>query len=349
MEEEASITYYKVSKCGYYATERARTADYGGLAVTMQQLQAWAQNLRFSDTKTFEHTEGNAEHSGVYLLGVHGGDDMWLLGLWNESVVSDGQFASVRANSRPGAAELVFTEQEPGTIPGFATYFMVIPSHNLIAGVRFNRPLYGHAAMRAYLNGFLQTRSPHAVVERVMQGGELQVNIQGYRRNLENPQSLPEPAFPRFKSDPWHLPEKVDELVRNAHQVARVFRTAKLSMQVHDQASVFQQMLGLCGLRNKAAPTHPVKVRYHLDTTFTQEELRGVIQEWQASPANTRFDDLGFAYRGDLTTIHWLSGVVAKQSLVLNVERDNHEIINPASLLAALTRARAEILRTVLP
>jgi len=344
MAEAVTITFYKVTKCGYYAGDRDSDFQFGTLAGLMPQLATWGRPLTLGQRKTFEPTAGVEDQHGTYLLDVVGRNDLWVLCLWNESATTNGNVASVRDDSQFGHAEVVLTKLAEGTIPGYATYFMVIPSLGYIAGVRFDRMVYGHQSMRDYLQGFLDSRSPHVVTSSVQHGREIEVEIVGYRNGPADP---PAALRPKFRTHLHGLPGPRDELLRNVHRIKRIVRKTKLSLRTTDNTTLFQGMLQQLGLRDRAAPAQPVKIRYHVDTTLTADELRTIMDTWDTEHARGGYDDVGFAYQGDLASFHWLSHSVPRSELELDVTRDNAEVVNASSLLDALELHRAQILRDV--
>jgi hypothetical protein len=344
MAEAATITFYKVTKCGYYAGDREHDYKFGSLAGLMPQLAAWGRPLTLGQRKTFEPSEGEHDQHGTYLLDIVGRGDLWVVTLWNESPAVDGSVASVRDNSQLGQAEVVVTPLEEGTIPGYATYFMVIPSLSYVAGVRFDRLVYGHQAMRDYVQGFLDSRSPHVVTTRHEHNGEIEIEITGYR---ERPADEAEPLKPKFRTQLHVLPGPTDELIQNVHRIKRVARKTKLSLRTVDNTTLLQGLLQQVGLRDRAAPVQPVKIKYHVDTVLNEDELRTIINAWEAGHQRGGYEDVGFSYEGDMAKVHWLSHSVPRSELDLDVQRDNKEVVNAASLLDALERHRDQILRDV--
>lgn len=340
MIEEATITFYRVFKCGYYENQGANGHRFGDLATVMQQLQAWAAPLTLGQRKTFDPVD--EEFEGTYLLDIQGAGDLWVLTMWNELLTADGAVAAIRDDSRLGAAEVVETEIEEGTIPGYASYFMVIPSRNYIAGVRFDRRAYGQLAFRHFVESFMSSRSPFAVTRTAQVAGELDIEVLGYSRRPTDP---PSALTPLFRTGVHNLPGQLDDIRAHVTSIARVATKAKLDFRSQERMDFFKGLLTQVGLRERQNPVQPVKIRYHVDVNLSLDELNRIIDTWRENGNRGGASDIGFAYSGDLQKFHWLSKSICRTTVGLDVERANAEVVDAASLFGQLTTHMQHILR----
>jgi len=341
MPESANVLFYEVTRCGYYSTNRSTGLQFGSLAEILPQIRSWAAPLQLGQRKTVDVREEGGP-LGTYLLDIRESPDLWVVSLWNETETTDGNYAALRVNQQIGDTDVVLTPQPAGTIPGYATYFVVMPSRSLIAGVRFARPGYNFAALDSFMRGFLTTRSPCVATETVDVGIGLEVAVVGYRRPGD---PTPLPLTARFRTRMRSLPGDEEELIQNVDRISKIERKATLTMRSEENRTFFQSVLGQLGLRDHAMGTNNVKVRYGIDATLTELELRQMIAEWRANHGDQGYDDLGFAYRGATNDVKWLDGIRSKAEIDLEIRRDNAEVINAESILTEVGRCSAEILR----
>lgn len=345
MSEDARITFYKVTQCGYF--RRANDVpEFGGFTQALEDLQAWSRDRPLGHTKTFEVTEDSG-HLGVYLLDVRKarGQNAWLLSLWNESASTDGAIASVMPASTVGSPRVVMNDVAPGSIPGFATYFFMLPDEQLIAGIRFQHKVYGHIPMRNYLRGFLQTASRHVVYA----DGDA-VEILGY---AEKQGGEPRNLFPRFVSHIYATQGEHQMLRERATSIAKVVRKTVLQTKVAPQRALWQKMLDRAGLGEPSSRPSDVRVQYAMQVDLTKDDVTRLIADWQAEvgaaadqggDVETEWEDIGFVLRGDANT-YWLSHATARDRLQLDVRRDSPEVVNAEWLLGELVRHQTMLLK----
>lgn len=88
-----------------------------------------------------------------------------------------------------------------------------------------------------------------------------------------------------------------------------------------------------------------VDIQYQLEVNgLTPAEVRGIASEWQESEMDDA--DYGFVLQGESAT-HWLGHEYARDTLQLDVARENTELVRPASLLTELARYRTHLMTLV--
>lgn len=345
MRERAGICWYRIHKCGYYPTQRATEAQFGSLPQVLVDLQQWGRNKQLAETQTFGAiaAEGEAEQLPVYLLDIRGSQDNWLLTLWNQTPSTQGQVASIPTDAVVGRAGVVMNELAPNTIPGYATYFYFVPSLSAVAAVRFQHMVFGHAAMRHYMSGFVRLGTRHVCWSEVP-NADGATEILGY---AAGPTDQPADFIPYFKSEVMRQGGERELLVHKARQIRKVIRKTELQNGRQSDRAMWQKLLQRAGM--VAAPEAPPSVRleYELPARFEPDEMRALQARWDTESSNMEeWDDVGFVLQGE-STPYWLSKSVARGSHELDVDRDNVEVVNPQSLLDQLIAHRAVITASI--
>lgn len=341
MSESAGICWFRVRKCGYFRSSRSAQPEFGGLIGTLTDLLQWSQGKQLAETQTLgqDAGEGEAEQLPVYLLDVRGRRDNWLITLWNQTPAVEGQVASVRRDAVVGRADVVMNDLAPGTVPGFATYFYVVPSLNAVAGIRFQHLAFGHLGMRRYLSGFVRQYTRH-VVWSDAPGPEGGLEILGY---AESPNDEPGHLIPYFKSEILKQGGERELLVRRARDVRRVVRRSLLQSGRRPDRALWQNLLHRVGLADPPAAPPTVRLEYDMSVRLEPAEMRTLANQWDEESADAEdWEDIGFLLRGEQSP-RWLSKSVARLKIDLEVARDSAEIVNPESLLAQLVRHRDAI------
>ncbi len=158
--EDLTVHFYRVERCGYYA-RRKPEALCGELLELIPELHGWVsqKKKRIADTATYR-PDAKGTYLASYCIDSHHYDPSadHLMTLWIETeLTEDNNFASVSGTSLVGSPKV---KKEPvglGDIPGIPAYFWILPSHNLIATVRFRKQLMHVSDFRRYLRGYLES------------------------------------------------------------------------------------------------------------------------------------------------------------------------------------------------
>lgn len=333
--EQATITFYTLSQCGYYKRGHARTPLFGDIATSLGHLAAWSGGKPLVQTKTHD-PHPNAHALPAYLKDVSSRSGAWLLTLWNEAANTDGTVASINGAVPATQAQVSQMSAGAGHIPGHATYFWFLPAEGLMATVQFQHPVAGVYALNKYMQGFLQRWSPYAVhAPPSVAGG---VVIAGYRQ-------LPTDAVanlrPAFHADIFKKRGEIEWLAARAASIRKVKKHAVLQMQLPDNRALFQKMLANAHMVQQPVLKQEVEVQYEFPVSgMTEQEFRLIVAEWTAENGD---DDYGFVLAGEAGKVRWLGRSFARDTLSLNVVRENVEIVSPQSLLSELHRHKTAL------
>lgn len=335
MVETAKITLYNVKRCGYY-TGRGTQPLFGDLTQVLPALQRWVEGKQLAATKTYEPAE-DSPLLPAYLMGMDSFRGSYLLTLWNQVPDTDGQMPSVSADSQVGHAEVHMNEIEPGSIPGFASYFWIDPQAGTVASVKFHHLLGGVHQFNHYLQGYMRSSSPWCVYEDP--AGDEDLRLVGYRAAAaDDPQDL----FPRFQATMVTKRGPRQELLDNVSNITKVHRKTVLKLNRPEPVAVFQRLLRLAGLSGVPAHRDQVKLAYEMPVQLTRDELEEIIDSHDAEDFTSDWEDVGLQLRGE-ANVKWLNRAIARDDFDLDVERDNAEVVNGPSLARELWRNRAAI------
>jgi len=328
--EEAKITFYTLRQCGYYKRGFARAPVFGDIADIFGHLANWSGGRPLVQTKT-HNPHPNAHALPAYLKDVSKLGSAWLLTLWNEAANTDGTVASINGAVPSSRAKVSEMTAGAGHIPGHATYFWVLPAENLIATVQFQHSVTGVYALNKYMQGFLQRWTPYVVHTAPNATGG--VDIAGYRQLPSDPVANLRPAF---QADIFKKRGEIDWLAARAGDIRKMKKQAVLKMQLPDNRALWQRLLADAHLTSQPLTTQEVEVQYEFPISgMTEQEFRVIVAEWEAENGD---DDYGFVLSGEAGKVRWLGRAYARDTLSLNVDRENIEIVNPESLLRELQR-----------
>ncbi|MDP3479436.1 MAG: hypothetical protein Q8R88_06670 [Desulfoprunum sp.] len=343
MPEEAKLNFYSINRCGYYR-HGTQEAILGNLPGVLTQLRTWATRPGFplESTCTFSLNENGGDSLRVFcfdILANNANGDCFLT-TWNETPSSKGKVPSVTGNQPVGAAEVHLNEIEEGTIPGYATYFWLIPELNVFSTIRFQHLLNGQQNLVRYLNGFLEKHSDHAVINQV--DGDT-AEIIGYREDiLSEVQEL----YPSFRAKLLRKSGEVDLIRQKRANIRKLIRKSTLDLQIEEEQSLMRSLLQKLGIiQGENNGNQKLNVKYSFPYTPSADEINSIIEN-AFEEGMSWTNDVGFQFVGK-SEIIWLSNSIVKRDINLNIERDNDEIVNLTSLATQLTAQRNVIANIV--
>lgn len=164
--EEAKVTFYRFDKCGLfeYGAEKSKL---GELPDFLNQLMVWVQRngkpLDETCTYAIEESE-DVSRTFCYDIVKNGVTGDFLLTTWNETPSYEGKVAAVNSKGKFGEAKVEFTKLPKDSIPGYATYFWIVPSKNVFASIRFQHVLNGKKNFDKYFKEFISKFSGYVVL-----------------------------------------------------------------------------------------------------------------------------------------------------------------------------------------
>lgn len=337
--QDARVTFYTAAKCGFYKRGE-KEPSFGGLADTFQQLANWSNGLALSLTKLTDPAP-DADTMPVYVLEMRPCGNDWILACWNEVPSADGNITSVSKDSIVGAPQVHLNEVVENSIPGYATYFWVIPDKNVVASIKFSDFTTGLKAMSAYANDFLALESTYAIDAVDAEGKPY---IAGYTDKADK---IATAAKPKFQLVTFNKKGRRAYLLENHAKIKRVLRVGRVTLENVVDRTTFQSLVRFIRgdlNRNSDVEVGVHSARVELQYTPTEEELKAMIEADDADDDGSRWEDLGFELNGEGSTI-WLNRSRASDTFALNVELGGSGVVKTEMLAQALHAQRDQILQ----
>lgn len=340
MQKTAKFMFYEITECGYY-TFKDRQHKLCTIKEAFSNLYAWIGSRKsIYETATFEPDEDSDDYN-VYCYEIEKRNS-FVLTSWNASPHTDGQIAAINGLAHVGASDVKTSNFPEGYIPGYETYFWIIPESRILVTIRFDRTNNGQNALCKYLVGFL-TRFSQYVVEVKNKKGETKTK---YGAPAEEPKTL----RPAFATKRRRLPGKIESIKARRAEITKVVQKTRLTPLVHaTDTALWQAVLAKLGLGAKVV--QPIVVDFDSEFAYTpsKEELEAIITQWEAQRGNQGSDDVGFRMRGNSNEIEWLGKCLAKGEVDLNVDINKQGIVKASSLLEALEEKQEWIINRAYP
>lgn len=335
--EEAKVTFYRFDKCGLfeYGVEESKL---GELRDFLNQLMSWVQRgdkpLDETCTYAIEESEDVSRTFCYDIVKNKIGD--FLLTTWNETPSYKGKVAAVNSKGKVGEAKVEFTKLPKDSIPGYATYFWIIPDENVFATIRFQHALNGKKNFDKYFKEFISKFSDYVVLGA---SEKSDFKIIGYAED-EDDEVLNLHAY--LKTSILRKPGQTDYIINNFQSIRKITRHNRLSPKLVNSQDLWQKALLGLGLKKQKKLNSEVNFSYEFSFKPSKGELTEMIEEWEANH-DSKWDDIGFTLIGEQNP-RWLSNSLARDTFELDVTRINDEVVDAKSILDQVTKNRDYIL-----
>lgn len=344
MQTDVKLWLYNFAKCGYFPFRGDTAPLFGGITQAFDALTSWTSGKQLGQTSTFTTKDGD-EGGGAYFLDIEkssNGD--FLVGIWNRLPGNKNNISSVGLGDVVGSASAEVTEIDLNRIPGYATYFWVMPSQQRIACVRVKHDSHGMDNFKRYMLAFLKFYNPQNVIlGPPVSTGE--ISVAGYRRDTTT-NDIVAGAFPKLSVKSIALAGDIAYLKANAGSIDKVLSKTTLSSESPADFKRWQKMFDLAKFFGTPPPLREeALVKLEFPMQFTPRQLDDAIKGWQKRSDGTDAtgeDDLGFHLRGG--EIRWLSKSQARVGYQMNLNWIDDELVDLKSLLSQLQVHRTAVL-----
>ena len=335
--ETAHFSFYKITHSGYYA--RGDEAPlFGSTQQVLEDLYNWSKNKKLIETKISEIDESDTS-SNTYLMDVQTKKNTWLITTWNETASTNGQVASVQAQSNVGNTTVHMNAVVKGSIPGYATYFWVIPDRNIFATIRFNHPYIAQKPFRSYIQKFMECYSRHVVVGKSTADSDYP--ILGYAFNeIDKPQKL----YPRFLTAMLKKSSNKQYLIENISRITKIIRKEELDLSQTETLKLWQKLLRSAHLSNPETQPILPKITFEVPFSPTADDIENIFI--LSEDDHSSWDDFGVKMRGE-SNVYWVSHDLSKVDVDLDITRLNLEVVKGSSLISAVLDNQEKIMTTV--
>jgi hypothetical protein len=322
MIEKASIRFHQVKSCGLYRA-RSRTPEIGSFTEIINNIYNWSNTggRLIQNTCTYEVNEDfDMDFLETYLVSMEHDPTSgnYFIAIWNRTHESGDSVYGLDPTTTVGNVNeraLHGSNLPAQSIPGYATYFWIIPSKNTIATITFGTPRTGMKSFSHWLKSFIKTESRYVRFDDNDQ-------FIGYAEGSNQPNSELEP---RFKRTLHKNPAKRDLIIRNRGYIRGVVRRINLDRAQPTHVGTVDKLLSLIGITNSNEQMpHEIPLTYELNYTPSEAELDLIITTYEAGLDDGSWEDIGFKFPQKnvfgADEKEWLSKSYSKGKISIDVE-----------------------------
>jgi hypothetical protein len=353
-KEQVRFRVYTVNQCGYYKRGES-TPEFGDLVDTLNHLREWVKGKNLKDTATYKERD-EFRILPAYCHKILSNDfGEYLLTTWNKVPSNKDTIASIQGDE-PANEATINTQKFPHkSIPGYPTYFWILPEKNRIITISIDGMLNGMEQLKKYFSNFLAVHAPFAIKESEdhedLQAEEvdLRVKIIGYTPdiNLFPPQRL----SPRFETFLFDRGSQSAQYVRERLELVRRIATKReLRFDNDEERDIVNNMLSMLKYKGKRKPSKITRLRTEIDfASPTEEEFNEILRGWREhiNSTDSEWDDLGFRLETSKDQIIWLDKFYVSRTFSIDIKKEDG-IISSEHLLKEISARRAEFLQDLM-
>lgn len=324
--------------------KRREYPGFGDAGPFFENLYEWlvSIDLTLKESQTYLKSE-NKDLLPIYRYNVQRiNSSEYLFAMWNEVGTTEGKFTSIPGNSQIGEKNLAINKIPPNNIPGFVTYFWVLPSQKKFASIQFSSRIRGTPTFQLYNLGFLEKFSKWV---EIMDGDyrSLDVNIKGYTDGTNS--YSPNQITPKFNYSLIRKRGEFDYIRANREKITKIIKKDTFkSTTPNDRNGLLNSMMAVIGLPT-APSTNSIDSHYKFEFEMkpSAEDLEAIISAWEGIEGTT-WTDVGFKFKGE-SAPKWLKSAEVKGEFDLDVTwTEDHTTVELNSLGTSLTEKRADIM-----
>ncbi len=336
MNEKAKLRYFNIKKCGYYHYGDKRSLS-GTSDIIFNDLIEWVKrnDKTIAETCTYGNPQENSNIMRTFCADITKNEygDIFLT-TWNETPTTDNSVSAINSTKPIDQADVKDTKFEEGYVPGYGTYFWILPSKNIYLTVRFNHIVNGNRQFCHYLQSFLQFHSKFVKEKRIENFRIKTPSIENLEHFKQN-----ELIYPFFESHLLLLGGQLDLLKSRFSDVRKLITKMKLDIQIEKDLNVIQSFLKFTGIHDINKVSNKVlNFKYESNYNPSENNVNDLLNMWQNKDEST-ISDIGFNLEGDRET-YWLSKSIVKGELDIDVTHKSTELYDINSLKEALTAKR---------
>lgn len=341
-ENPARISLYNITEGGLFQ----RSVDdpiFDNLEFFLDDLMGWVTDGRpLRETSTYADLDHDLHKTFCYDIKKSANTGNFLLITWNKISDSNNTVAKISGSSKVGEANISTSSLDPDDIPGFPTYFWIMPKKNKMATINFDYAQNGRQDLHRYLKDFISKWSRYSF-SSLNEDGERVVD---HWKDKNDPEKKYKHLYGRFNSKLVRNPGKIATLLNSWERVRKVHQHNKISVKDLVKIPKISVINKIFSISHDAKNDVDIKFRLEADRTFqSREELEKIIKEWEGQTDLTKWDDLGFSLQGDISNILWLSSSLANTTFDCPLERNKDSIFKSQNLVDWLDLMTPSILK----
>ncbi|WP_146152029.1 hypothetical protein [Ahniella affigens] len=290
----------------------------------------WVKGLKsVGESSTYSATEDDGFHRAFCVDAVRlKKHDAYLFFMWNELATQDKGVSVLPMGSPIGRAKIAPVKIDAMDMPGYPSYFCVVPASGHVVNFRYSDRLNGSPAFQRYVTGFLSGFSPMVVRDSAEQTLILGYGIGG----TVNPKA----AFPLFATGEVRNPANIELLRNRCADIRKVVAKVPIRPVIAGQKTFLDAAREFVFLPVNNRLKASIPFRYEFKTKLTLAQLNTIISGHLQDGDKHVATDIGFTFAKESQSVKWLSGGLARDEIDLNIQFDKHDRLDFPTLAKAI-------------
>lgn len=305
---------YRLDKCGFYRWGE-QESEFGDVIDWYRDFFDWLEPKRKPGVPC-DHTSTTGERDDVpediYCIGaVEDGRGNFGVSLWNKGWRTEDGVVYLSSGASLGNPRFRTSRLDPGDIPGWPSYFWVMPTENMVVSLMPDKAIASIRSFREYFFNFLRSESKYVA------DSYTEINPKTGKEETrfvyQNPGDAPPThrVFPRLNVSPEVINTgKIEEIKENWPKVRKFLLHTETVYLEQDNRSTAHKLLDsiLLGKSSQRDPV-PQKAQMQIEVDWhpqSREEVEEVIEEWfsesqkEGAWAGVKFENENIQHKFDI-------------------------------------------------
>ncbi len=308
---KCELHVYDLTKIGLYEGYSDEAAHLGGTRI-FDEIKGWAYDSGrpVSETCTYV-TNGHVHES--YCLGAAELKGQYLFTLWNRVPNSKSGVGLINGSTAANKAKISIKKIGRDDIPGYPSYFWVLPRRKKIVAIRIENAHLGINHFRTYVRSFLEGFCSHAVYDDGAVVGYSDEPLSGDKKKSRAVNEKLRPFFHfgvhRIEADRERILERAGSITKLVKDIFVYNSLSRKSEQLLEKLRASFHGLD---------PKEKKKIRISMPVSVNDGDVKELFDEYDSHDGDDEYD-VGFVFSGS-SHIEWLSGAHYKQKATTDVE-----------------------------
>tara|TARA_R100000935_G_C2828195_1_gene163476 strand:+ start:307 stop:1323 length:1017 start_codon:yes stop_codon:yes gene_type:complete len=322
--EDAKVKFFNIESCGYHEWGN-QNPSFGNMEEIISQLTKWGTDGRhIKNTKTYQPDPSKDIYNTYFCecKTSSNGSDIVLV-LWNEVKNDNGAIYGISPTNQPGQNSILTSGFSANkAIPGFPSYFWIMPRKSIIASITFDHSVQGKANLERYLAGFMKHKSEYRVKDK-------DGKITNYTSDGQHDDSAPK-HYQKLRITSVKSKDLEDNLLDNQQKIRKFIRKEKMDYTLKDSRDLMEKAFSRLTSNTPKLTQERISC---IEIPFqpTPAQIRSIIKNYENLSDSDPIKDVGFELKGGKRLM--LGGMFITEDIKFQIIRNSNTYLPSNTLL----------------
>lgn len=306
MNAPLKLKFYNITKCGYFEA-KAKSASFGTVLSVCEHLASFFETAETREELTTYKCKNENSTFPIYIN--KSSNNNYMIVLWNPTSELDGRMLTLTGGKatkngaqleKKGLKSVKASNGDVKGIPGYPTYFWVLPQLNLMiniqrSGWRSNKPHFDK-----YMRGFMMGSDLNHVT-REEEAGKLHFKRKKDSKNFVR-------AYPKYETRVLKTNTEIDDVKSKKGGISRIVIQSREENQVMYK-SLLDKLVSMVTSERESVDDEDKNPYVYYETTFYPDD-DSIDKLFDMAVSDDAEMRVGVRYSEDLAKVNWFDEMI---------------------------------------